>query len=269
MAVSSYISYWLRRSGLLSIAENIRYRVHQLRFYAQNRAFRKDHPEIILPPDFYIYETYRLSCSEYYYDGLETAKEILSAMGKATDLTKKEMAILDWGCGPGRITRHLPALLSQAKVFGADYNEKYINWCANNLPGITFQLNGVTPPLDHTADFFDAVIGISVFTHLSPAGHHSWINELYRIIKTGGVAFITTQGSAYRLKMLQQELEKFDLGQLVIRENISEGNRLYSSFQPETFIRQLVAGKFDVAEFVSGHIATGEPAQDHWVLKKI
>ena len=52
-------------------------------------------------------------------------------------------SILDWGCGPGRIVRHLPSIVSKAKIFGSDYNEESINWCRENIEDVGFEVNGL------------------------------------------------------------------------------------------------------------------------------
>ncbi|HYF03032.1 MAG TPA: class I SAM-dependent methyltransferase, partial [Patescibacteria group bacterium] len=40
--------------------------------------------------------------------------------------------ILDFGCGCGRLIRHVK-VLKNAKLFGCDYNSELISWCKNNL----------------------------------------------------------------------------------------------------------------------------------------
>jgi SAM-dependent methyltransferase len=268
MELKSYISAVLRKLHLLAAAENIRYRSQKKRFENDNNIFREQNPGLALPPDFFIYETYRLNLKEYYYDGQATAAEIISFIQKHRDLHQPDTRVLDWGCGPARIVRHLPALLPQAEVHGSDYNEEYINWCRQSLKEIQFSLNKIDPPMNYPASFFDAIIGISVFTHLSAASHANWINELYRITKPGGIIFLTTQGTAFRSKLTNAERLQFDKGLLVSRQNIKEGNRLYSSFQPHSFMKQLLAGKFAIADFFPAEVNNDEPGQDTWLLQK-
>jgi SAM-dependent methyltransferase len=266
LTFTSRISNTLRKLRLLGLAEQLRYRLQQLKYRGVNRRFRRQHPGIAMPPDFFIYETYRLNLQEYYTDGKTVATEILSLLGQATNVQQASPAILDWGCGPGRITRHLPSLLPGAQVYGCDYNEEYIQWCQKNLPGIRFFQNGIDPPLALPADSIDAAIGISIFTHLSAKNHVAWIDELYRIMKKGGAAFITTQGDAYRPVLLPGELELFDKGELVIRENFREGNRLFAAFEPPAFMKQLIKDKFEVVQFIPAD--NTKPSQDCWVLRK-
>lgn len=269
MPATTSIGNFLRKVGLLRFAETLRFRWQQWKCRKANEVFRKTYPAEKFPPDYFIYETYRLNLSDYYHDGRATAAEIIAVIGKYTDVHRPGFTILDWGCGPGRITRHLPALLPAATVHGTDYNDRYVNWCRQNLPGIHFSKNDIQPPLPFANAYFDAVIGISIFTHLSEAGHHAWVNELYRVCKPGAVIFITMQGAAYREKLLSFEQKQFDEGKLVTRENTREGNRLFSAFQPPAFVHQLIAGKFEVLSLIEATTTNGEPGQDEWVLKKV
>jgi len=269
MGIKSYISALLRRLNLLSSAEKSRFYLQKLKYKKDYNAFQKEHPDFILPPVFFIYETYRLNYKWYYEDGKNTAKEIVTLFSKHNDLSKANKKVLDWGCGPGRIIRHLPTLLPNAEIYGIDYNKDYIEWCIKNLKGINFSVNKIDPPLNFTDSFFDAIIGLSIFTHLSEKNHFEWINELHRITKFGGIMLITTQGKAYRSKLTATERELFDSNQLVTRRFLNEGNRLYSSFQPFGFMKELIAGKFEVIDYISGDIENNESVQDNWLLRKI
>jgi hypothetical protein len=60
----------------------------------------------------------------------------------------KNLTILAWGCGPGRIIRHMPDLFDESgQCHGTDYNFRSIAWCRENLPGIQFAINDLKPPL--------------------------------------------------------------------------------------------------------------------------
>ena len=269
MSIKSNISGLLRKINLLSLAEKTRFYLQKLKYKKGNDVFRKEHPDFILPPVFFIYETYRLNYKWYYEDGKNTAHEIVTLLSKHDDYSHKGKKILDWGCGPGRIVRHLPTLLPNAEIYGSDYNENYINWCRANLKGIIFSINRINPPMNFGDSFFDAIAGLSIFTHLSERNHILWIKELHRIVKQGGQVLITTQGEAYYSKLTTKEKEQFKSNKLVIREYLNEGNRLYSSFQPFAFMKELMEGKFDIIEFNPGKLEYSETSQDSWLLRKI
>ena len=269
MSVKSDISGLLRKMNLLSYAEKVRFSLQKLKYKKENDAFRRENTDFVLPPEYFIYETYRLNYKWYYEDGKNTAGEIVTLFSKYYDFSKLNNKILDWGCGPGRIVRHLPPLLPGSQIYGTDYNETYIRWCNENLKGVIFSRNKIDPPMNFSDSFFDIIIGLSIFTHLSGKNHFGWINELHRIIKFGGGILITTQGESYKSRLTTKEKDLFDSNQLVTRKYLNEGNRLYSSFQPVGFMNELINGKFKVLEFLPGKIGNNEPSQDCWLLKKV
>lgn len=268
MNVKPYISGAIRKSGLLDLVDRLWFNVQKLRHRRANRAFRAAHPSLAIPPDYFIYETYRLNIAEYYNDGLGSAKELAALIGKYRDIHTPGFRLLDWGCGTGRVARHFPALLAaDAQVSGSDYNEKYIRWCVRHLPAVKWSANGVQPPLPYADNEMDAVTGLSVFTHLSASNHSLWMDELHRILKPWGILVVSTQGEGFSGKLLPEEKRNFAAGRLVTRESSVEGHRLYSSFQPEPYVRALIQDKFGVLELIKG---TAHPStQDVWVLQKI
>ena len=101
-----YISNLLRNIGLLFITDYIRFHVHRIKHRLKNREFRKHNPTIKLPPDYLLYESFAINYSAYFDGGRESAKDLHKYLSKHK--SHKEMNILDWGCGPGRIIRHMP-----------------------------------------------------------------------------------------------------------------------------------------------------------------
>jgi len=264
VGIKQLISRNLRNFGLLGLFDKFRFSWQKLRFSGINRKFLREHKSVAFPPAYFIYETYRLNYPQYYLDGQETAKEIIEILRSHVNLSSNER-LLDWGCGPGRVTRHLPGL-TKAAIYGTDYNKKYIEWCTNNISGINFSVNEINAPLAYQDNFFKAAIGLSIFTHLSKENHHFWINELHRVIQYDGVLLITTHGYGYRHKLVGNEGKAFDEGRLVIREKIREGHRLFAAFQPKPFMESIIKGKFRIVEFRE---AEKDEVQDTWVLKKI
>jgi len=261
------ISNFLRKAGLIYQIDRIRYFLESYKNKAANQTFRKNNPDVKLPPDYLIYESFQINYEKYFHDGKDTAKWLVNYFRKHSDLTDKK--ILDWGCGPGRIVRHLPETIGNGcEYFGTDYNARTIDWCSKNLPGIYFNLNSLEASLPYADEFFDVIYGISIFTHLSEKLHHDWFKELYRILKPGGILFLTTQGNNFTVKLTNVELEKFQSGELVVRGKVKEGHRTYSAFQPTKFMRNLfqdcVIEEHGEPKPESGK---GIP-QDIWIVRK-
>ncbi|MGH8558123.1 MAG: class I SAM-dependent methyltransferase, partial [Methylococcales bacterium] len=102
------------------------------------------------------------------------------------------VALLDWGCGCGRIARHfLESDVRPGRVVGVDIDPVSIAWCQKNLLGAEFHTTGLQPPLAFPNDSFDFIHGNSVFTHLDEANQDLWLAELGRLLKPKGIAVLT------------------------------------------------------------------------------
>lgn len=261
-----FISVLIRKFGLIKYADKIRYYVLFLRTYKSRQKFKRANPEVVLPPPYFLYETFNLNYFSFYDKSIETAKWLVSYFEKYKKL--ENINILDWGCGPGRVIRHLPSFIDKScKCFGTDYNKSYTKWCGNHIHDVTFATNQLHPPLEYQSDFFDIVYGISIFTHLSEKMHYAWFKELMRIIKPEGILFLTLHGSAFTEKLTDFEKKQFNSGKLVVKGTTKEGHRTYGAFQPNSFVQKLIGSNI-VLEHVPGDIQNGKPQQDVWIIKK-
>ncbi len=260
------VSHFLRRLGLMHLTDRMRYYYYKFKNKRKNSNFKKNHPDVKLPPDYFIYESFQIDYEEYYLKSRNSAQWILSFLKKYNP--DSPYKILDWGCGPGRIIRHLPDFLDdKSKVFGTDYNAASIDWCKTNLPDIDFNLNGLEAELPYDNNFFDYIYGISIFTHLSEKMHFEWIEELYRVLKPGGILMLTLHGDAFIPKLSKAELADYRSGKIVVRGNVKEGHRTFAAFHPKGFTDKLF-NRFDVLEHVAQQANTGKPQQDIWIVRK-
>ena len=102
-------------------------------------------------------------------------------------------SILDFGCGCGRVIRHLR---TRGKlVIGSDIDSEAIAWCNENLSTIAkFDPNDPSPPLPYADASFDLIYAISVFTHLPEELAMPWLRELNRILRPGGLLVTSVLG---------------------------------------------------------------------------
>jgi Methylase involved in ubiquinone/menaquinone biosynthesis len=202
---------------------------------------------------------------KYYFDGRDSAIWLLDKLKRHKEL--KDINILDWGCGPSRIVRHLPELLDKScSIYGTDYNPKSIAWNRKALMGINFNLNSTNPPLPYVDSSFDIVYGISIFTHLPEDLHYKWFNELVRITKKNGIVFLTLHGNVFKAKLTVPEQQVFDAGQLIIKGNTKIGHRTYAAFHPNLFVHKLFS-EHPIIEHIEGTLINGMPQQDVWIIK--
>jgi ubiquinone/menaquinone biosynthesis C-methylase UbiE len=261
------ISNLLRKLGLLYFFDYIWFYVQKIKNHAINKKFKILNPNIPLPPDYLIFESFQLNYSEYYTESIDSAKSLLKKISKHKEINN--VNILDWGCGPGRIIRHIPELTNfECNYYATDYNEKSIQWCRANLKNIEFNHNSLEAKLPYKDDNFDIIYGLSIITHLSEAMHYEWYNELYRVLKRGGIMLLTSQGDNFRTKLTPQELELYEQGKLVVRGKVKEGHRTYSAFHPKAFMLKLFENA-EILEHLENKIAQGNwMPQDYWIIKK-
>ena len=102
-------------------------------------------------------------------------------------------AVLDYGCGWGRIIRFFLKDVVEGNLWGIDCNEDLIDFCRESNPWARFELNDPLPPTDLAADHFDLAFSYSVFTHLREDVHLAWLDELRRVVKPGGLLILTVR----------------------------------------------------------------------------
>lgn len=136
----------------------------------------------------------------YWASGLRDAKLLLSDAQKAG--MKNPHATLDIGCASGRLIRHLPFLLPEAKIYGCDINRLHVEFCNKYLhPAVTVFHNCAVPHIQLEDNSVDIVTAFSVFTHIE-AMETAWLMEIKRILRPGGIALVTihTEHTLNRLR---------------------------------------------------------------------
>jgi len=150
-------------------------------------------------------------------------------------------ALLDFGCGCGRVLRHW-ANLPDTRVHGSDFNPYMIDWCRQALPFADFSLNGVAPPLDYGDEAFDLVYAVSVFTHLPEPLQLPWLRELARVVRPGGRLLLSLNGVQQAEALLDQEQrERFDAGNLAVIWADRAGTNACTVFHPGPYRREVFA----------------------------
>jgi SAM-dependent methyltransferase len=121
-------------------------------------------------------------------------KDMLEGVGR--DLYSFS-AVLDFGCGSGRVLRSFQDRPDSCRLYGTDIDGQAISWCRENLDFATWSTNPPLPPTEYADDSFDFIYAISVFTHLDEQMQFAWLNELKRISKPGGVLLLSVHGASH------------------------------------------------------------------------
>jgi ubiquinone/menaquinone biosynthesis C-methylase UbiE len=102
--------------------------------------------------------------------------------------------VLDLGCASGRILRHFTYQHLGCRTIGVDVKHAHIDWIRRHLDAraIAFPVT-ILPNLQFADATFDLVYAFSVFTHIAEFDT-TWISELSRITKVGGLVCVTILG---------------------------------------------------------------------------
>jgi SAM-dependent methyltransferase len=168
-------------------------------------------------------------------------------------------AILEFGCGWGRIIRLFTRDVDPPGLWGIDCMSSAIDTCRETNPLARFELTDPFPPTILPANTFDLVYAYSVFSHLSEEAHLAWLGELNRVLKPEGLLIVTTRprefiftcaatretsklpswaaGTAMSFKETEAALARYDRGEFLF-EPTGGGDVLDASFFGETCIPQ-------------------------------
>jgi SAM-dependent methyltransferase len=182
--------------------------------------------------------------------GRDHAELIRSLLAEGGNPVESLPAMLDWGCGCGRVLRHWSSL-PKTQVYGCDINPRMVGWCRDNLPFAEVEFNDVSPPLTYDDTSFDLVYAFSVMTHLPVELQHGWMRECRRVLKPGGYLLLTTLGAYYltRNRLSEAERQRFLDGDVVVLYEGSPGTSLCSAYHPPEYVQHELAADFELVTF--------------------
>ncbi len=249
----------LNRARHMSI--RARNRVRNLPIRAANKG------GLPIPPSRLIYLVAGTDDASWFLDSGGVAADCLrEVLGKNGVELDRLGAILDFGCGVGRVLRHWQGLRGP-ELHGTDYNPDLIAWCERNLPFARFRLNGLDRGPGYPDGSFDLIYALSVFTHLSEPLQAYWMGEMARLLRPGGHLFFTVHGESYLPGLPASEAAQFRRGELVVHRSRRDGSNDCAVFHPEPYVRRTLADGLDVVDFLPEG-ARGNPHQDVYLLRK-
>lgn len=176
----------------------------------------------------------------FYARGRATTRTLVEAARRAGADPSSWRRVLDWGCGCGRIARHMP-VFTPARIIGRDIDAYTVKWCASNLDG-DFKVCSLAPPLDLADASIDFAYGFSVLTHLSAPMQAAWLGELGRVLKPGALAALTFHDRQHPA-MAWVEFRREQDG-VSLTEKTLEGSNLVAAFQDIGTIERAAAPWF-------------------------
>ena len=259
------------KSAVLRILERLGLLGRAYRAYERSRTFRAKRLErgpdgLPVPPPELIIRVAGTPDPDWFLEGGVLAEQsIRAALGRAGTRVEDVGAVLDFGCGCGRVTRRWLELTGP--VYGNDLNAEAIDWCNSNLSFARFRRNELEPPLPFADGELGLVYALSVLTHLAVETQLRWMDEIHRTLRPGGYALVTVHGDAYLPRLDPDEAGRFARGDCVVRWSEVAGTNLCTTFHPERFVRERLARGFEIVEVVPRG-ALGNPEQDLVLLRK-
>jgi SAM-dependent methyltransferase len=253
----------LRNTGLLTLVDDGRWLASELKHLPSNRRFKKERPGVPTPPSRISWDAHGTVDWKWFE---ESGRKLAGTINGLIERHAKDgpLDVLEWGCGGARVLSHMPALLPEGStVSGSDYNPTTIAWCRDAVRDIRFELNSLEPPLVFDDASFDAIYSISVLTHLSEALQGAWIKELARVLRPGGIIIVTVKGASFKPILLPEEVSRWESGDLIVRDQVEEGKRMYGAFHPVAYMEKLLAD-YEILEHIpSDNLKT----QDFWIAR--
>jgi ubiquinone/menaquinone biosynthesis C-methylase UbiE len=132
----------------------------------------------------------------YHFTGYDEAQKIHDLIQQhCTSLNdSQKLDVLDWGMGSGRVTQYLQNFPG-IDMFGTDIDP--VNMGTLHSAGFSksnFRLTEPGGKIPFDDESFDAVFGISVFTHLTEEMQFYYLAEIRRVLKSNGIGIFSVHG---------------------------------------------------------------------------
>lgn len=209
------------------------------------------------------------SFTKFHDVGQKTAECIEQAVSNTGRSMDDCHSILDFGCGCGRTLLWLLKKFPNNRFYGADVDQKSIDWCREHLPFAAFTVNNVLPPLPYPDGAFDLVYGISVFTHLSEDYQFRWLSELCRVAKTGGLVLLTVHGRESWKSLTANDVDTLNRGNHLFKRSLKLKGILPDWYHTAFHSPEYITRTFEKYCSIVAYIEQGLGYQDVVIVRKL
>ena len=128
---------------------------------------------------------------DWWCGGLGDALAVAQACARWNVRLDPGVRVLELGCASGRVLRHFATQFKGLEVWGTDISLRHTEWVRLHLsPQIKVFQNTTLPHLPLEDNSCAVVCAFSVFTHIDEL-ELAWIAELRRVLRPGGIAYLT------------------------------------------------------------------------------
>lgn len=105
-------------------------------------------------------------------------------------INRKNLTVLDYGCGVGRFIQEIIKINPQSKIYGMDISSMAIKIAKKKFPVASFFVQDDDEKFPIRNGSVDLVLAMDVLEHIF--GVQKILHEFNRVLKPGGQIFITT-----------------------------------------------------------------------------
>lgn len=163
---------------------------------------------------------------------------------------KRDMRVMDFGAGWGRIALFPLKELNRGNLYTVDPSPTAIEWQKQLGLDCQVVLSDPLPPIpDIQGKRFDIIYSFSVFSHLSEPYFTSWMRYFSEILNPGGIIVFTTRGRRWLDHIERSEFKPEIFGDYsAIREALDGDQHLF--FQDRPIENRPLSGEWYGESFV-------------------
>jgi SAM-dependent methyltransferase len=208
------------------------------------------------------------SVDSFFAVGNNIARIIQAALESTGKTMENFNCILDFGCGCGRTLTWLAKSIPGKTFYGTDVDESSIRWCQTHLPFATFSTNTPLPPTTYQEATFDLVYAVSILTHLDEEYQLTWLSELHRIIKPGGLLLLSVHGKRCWHGLSHDDLQILEERGFLFKTSSKLHGLLPDWYHTAYHSREYVMRTFSSSFSVLTYLEAGLGCQDLVVLER-
>ena len=196
------------RAGRLPFAEGVRAVVDHVHYALDPTQPRNHGRGLPLPPLELSIRIGSPTLDGFEHIGQGVKQTIVRCLPNGFDF--RSSRCLDFGCGIGRVIRHFVEEARSAEFWGCDIDGTSIRWAVENMtPPFRFYQMSQAPSLPFEDTSFDLIYAVGVFSQVFD-DWHQWAVEIRRVLKPGGIFFMSYAGQTPFEEMLSLPYNGFD-----------------------------------------------------------
>jgi SAM-dependent methyltransferase len=242
------------RTGRLGIAGDLATWAHFNEVDAFNSVIAREHIAPFPPSDLANRTSGLTSDADFAAHGAQILRALA---GSSPEPLANSRSLLDFGVGAGRLARLFKGY--GGRYVGIDVDREMIDWVKRHLPWVDARQIEPLQRLPFPDGTFDAVVSVSVFTHMNERDHLFYLDELRRVTVPGAQLLLTVCGTRV-IDRAEQEPWVFQMLSIP-REELAKARGALDRGNGFRFVRQEGHLTSEAYEYGNTFISTAYIAQ--------